>query len=723
MRPSRLRNTAFRVPLAFLLLALAGAAHADEARDPSGRVARVSLTQGTVSLEPAGTETWIADVLNRPLTTGDKLWADRESRAELHVGSTAVRLGSSTGMALLNLDDRNLQLQLTAGTLELRVRSLAPDETLEVATPTASVSVLRPGDYRIDVGDAGEGLKVAVANGQAAVTGSGQAYTVNAGQLAEYPDATLAAGATSPLPAGDAFDQWVGERDRREDRAQSARYVSRDVIGYEDLDDYGTWSSVPTYGNVWVPSGVAVGWAPYRYGHWAWISPWGWTWIDEAPWGFAPFHYGRWVFLGGRWCWAPGAVAARAYYAPALVGWVGGSHWSVSVSIGGGPAVGWFPLGWNEVWVPAYRASPTYVRNVNITSVTNVTNITNVYNTTVNNTVVSGGQGGASGRRYANQTVPGAVTATSQAVFTNAQPVGRHLATVPLSAAHQAESSTAAPAIAPTAQSIGPRAPAVATPPRALWTRPVVARRAPPVAPVPFAEQQRMISANGGRPVALRDMAERLPAAQASRLAPPVRVLSAPPAVAPGAAAGVAPPRPIPAPGRPSPAAGGGRAEQRLAPPPPAVRTDRPAAAAGGAAAPQPSQPVRPAQIDRAVTPVQPQYGDRPARADRPVTAARPQSAAGTESPRAEGRPYVAPRPPATPNPQATPRVPVEPRPQPAAPHPAVEPRVQAAPHPAVEPRVQAAPHPAPHPAAATPPPKSEAPPHHEPEGRRETEH
>ena len=90
------------------------------------------------------------------------------------------------------------------------------------------------------------------------------------------------------------------------------------------------------------------GWAPYRYGHWAWVNPWGWTWVDDAPWGYAPFHYGRWVFVGGAWGWVPGPVVGRKWrpvYSPALVAWAGGPSFGVSIGIGAGPAVGWFALG------------------------------------------------------------------------------------------------------------------------------------------------------------------------------------------------------------------------------------------------------------------------------------------------------------------------------------------------------------------------------------------
>src|SRR3989442_15797597 len=89
---------------------------------------------------------------------------------------------------------------------------------------------------------------------------------------------------------------------------------------------------------VWIPR-VTIGWVPYHYGRWRWVEPWGWSWIDDAPWGFAPFHYGRWAYARNEWFWVPGPVVARPVYAPALVAFVGGSHWSASITIGGGGGV------------------------------------------------------------------------------------------------------------------------------------------------------------------------------------------------------------------------------------------------------------------------------------------------------------------------------------------------------------------------------------------------
>ncbi|MGH9757311.1 MAG: DUF6600 domain-containing protein, partial [Candidatus Acidiferrales bacterium] len=206
-----------------------------------------------------------------------------------------------------------------------------------------------------------------------------------------------------------------------ENSSESAKYVSRDVDGYYDLDDYGTWQSNPDYGQIWVPRGVAAGWAPYQMGHWVWIAPWGWTWVDAQPWGFAPFHYGRWAYVGSYWGWVPGPMVVRPVYAPALVGFVGGGGFGMSVAFGGGfSGVAWFPLGPRDVYIPGYRCSPRYVQNVNITNtrVVNVTQVTNVYNTTVINRNVNVTRVNYT---YANDTR--AVTAVPRDTFVNARPV------------------------------------------------------------------------------------------------------------------------------------------------------------------------------------------------------------------------------------------------------------------------------------------------------------
>ena len=477
--------------------------------DPPGRVARLSYTRGSVSLEPAGTEDWVTTTINRPITTGDKLWTDNGARAELNFGSAAVRLSGNTGFSFLNLDDRTVQIRLTEGTISLRVRNLDQHETLEIDTPNLAFSVLRPGQYKIAVNESGDATVVTVRGGEGEVTGGGSAYSVHPNQVATFTGTDqLSAELQRFAGDNDDFDSWCADRDRRFDRSQSVRYVSTNVIGYEDLDDYGSWRPVPDYGTVWFPNVSDVGWAPYRYGHWAWIAPWGWTWVDDAPWGFAPFHYGRWVDVRGAWGWVPcpprPAVITVAYvrpvYAPALVVWVGGSHFAVGGGIGGGVNVGWFPLGPREVYVPSYHVSRTYMNNVNITNTTvNTTVVNNYYNTTVVNKNVN-----VANVRYVNQSAPGAVTAMSGQAFASAQNVHRNMVKVDATEIASAPVAVTTPAVAPQRSSVlGAGTAAQSLPPAALQSRAVVAKTPPPPEPISFAKQQQAIQANGGMPIAI----------------------------------------------------------------------------------------------------------------------------------------------------------------------------------------------------------------------------
>jgi hypothetical protein len=510
MRKHSLKLASFlSIALAMVLFAPQRAA-ADE-DDPPSRVARLSYAQGSVSFNPGGTDDWVSAVVNRPITSGDKLWTDNGARAELHIGSAAIRLSGNTGFSFLNLDDRMAQIRLTEGTLDVRVRRLEQDETFEIDSPNLAFSILRPGNYKINVNEAGDATVVVVRDGEGEVTGGGSAYTIHPRETGTFAGIDqLDADIQSFGYDDDDFDRWSRDRDRREDRSQSSRYVSSDVIGYEDLDDNGGWRPTAEYGTVWFPHTTIVGWAPYRYGHWVWISPWGWTWVDDASWGFAPFHYGRWVTVGGVWGWvpcAPRAVVGVAYvrpvYAPALVAWVGGPHFSVGIGIGGGGGggVAWFPLGPREVYEPSYHVSRTYVTNVNVSNTTvNNTVVNNYYNNVIVNRNVTN-------IRYVNQNAPNGVTATSQQNFASAQPVGRNMMRVDRREVESAQVSATTPTVAPQQRSVlGAGAAGAARPPERLQQREVVAKTPPPPAPVSFVKQQQEIRANGGRPPAVSQM-------------------------------------------------------------------------------------------------------------------------------------------------------------------------------------------------------------------------
>jgi hypothetical protein len=464
----------------------------DDGQDPPSRVARMNYTQGSVSFQPGGEGDWVTAVPNRPLTSGDNLWTDQDSGAEMHVGSTAVRLAPQTSLTLLDLDDTTTQFRLSEGSIIVRLRHLDDGDLVEVDTPNLAFDLQRTGEYRIDVDRAGNVTNVSVWKGRGEVTGGGYSYTVVAGQSASFSGTDQLNYDIAQMPAADDFDNWAFQRDHNEDGAESADYVSPEMTGYEDLDDYGHWQYIAGYGTVWAPSSVASDWAPYRNGHWAWIDPWGWTWVEDEPWGFAPFHYGRWAYAENRWCWVPGPVVVRPVYAPALVAFVGGA----TLVIGGGPGVAWFPLAPGEVYVPYYRGSRGYVERVNVTNtVVNVTRVTNIYN------VYHSNQRDVTNITYVNQRVNNGVTAVSRETFVNARPVIRNMGRFDERQIVQARVENRIDVQPVRASVLGAGAPARLRPPQAIVNRQVVATRQPVAARLPFEQRQAAINVRTERPV------------------------------------------------------------------------------------------------------------------------------------------------------------------------------------------------------------------------------
>ena len=459
--------------------------------DPPGRVARLNLTNGAVSMLTQSTgPDWIPAQVNYPLTTGDQIWTDFGARAELHVGSAAIRLREETSATFSMLDDQVIQIQLIAGGLNLRVSHLYDREVFEIDTPNLAFTIHKPGDYRIDVN--GQQTRVTLWSGAGEISGDNRTLPLRAHDYAVVSGYGQLSYNLMTAPAPDDFDRWAQDRDRRAQQSQSVRYVSPDMIGSEDLDLYGTWRETPDFGMVWAPR-VNVGWAPYKQGHWAWVEPWGWTWIDDSPWGFAPFHYGRWAYSGGDWIWIPGPRERRVVYSPALVAWCGGGGgggFRVSASIGLGLA--WFALGPGEVYVPSHRASVGYVQRVNVTNtVVNNTVVTNVYNTTIVN------RNTTNNLTYVNQNAPGAVVGMSHSDMAAGR---RGAATVAPGTVQATQVSSVAPipVTRPMMQPMprGGNAAPVARPPEAVAApgRPVVTRNQ-----IPAGSQRPVFAApNGG---------------------------------------------------------------------------------------------------------------------------------------------------------------------------------------------------------------------------------
>jgi hypothetical protein len=371
----------------------------------SGRTPpRLSSTWGEVSFWRPGAQDWAEAQFNTPLAPGDLLYTGPQGNLEIQIGAGAfVRGGPNTQLGLENQEADFLQFKVTAGNASFDLRTVEPGRTVEVDTPNAVFTIEHEGYYRVDVSSQSTSF-IARRGGQATAS-----YPGGEDVSIEPSENVVIEGTESPqvtsyaAPELDEWDRWNYARTDHLLDAVSSRYVSPGIYGVDDLDLYGTWRIVPSYGAVWVPRGVPSGWVPYSTGAWVHDSYYGWTWVDTAPWGWAPYHYGRWVYVNGFWAWAPGPVVVRPAYAPALVAFFSGPSAGVGVSVGIGPDVGWVALGWGEPCVPWWGSEgfrhrpwwggwggPRVVDNAVIrnTSVVNVQEI-NVYrNVSVRNAVV-----------------------------------------------------------------------------------------------------------------------------------------------------------------------------------------------------------------------------------------------------------------------------------------------------------------------------------------------
>ena len=376
----------------------AGVDDADQAEtpDPPGRVGRLARADGGVSLRLPGDAAWGTAQPNLPIASGTALWAEPGGRALLELPGLTLALEGGSQLEFPRIDDDAVHATLAQGSLGLLVQGLRPGDQLSITTPRGTATIRKPGRYLLDAGDEGTPTRLAVYAGQAEFTpadgapqrlAAGQALVVEAAAVLEPigPPSPLLAWAESRGPKGGPHPESLAF-----------------MPGAAVLSQYGQWSRHPEYGDVWRPQ-VASGWTPFLNGQWRNIEPWGWTWIDDAPWGFAPAHYGRWYQDSGAWYWAPQPIfVARLrwpVYAPAVVrfggGWHGHGHgpgWGGG-HFGGGPRGGpwggpgggswggprgghvgawggghpvrWVPLGPREAFWPNRPVSPRWVARVN----------------------------------------------------------------------------------------------------------------------------------------------------------------------------------------------------------------------------------------------------------------------------------------------------------------------------------------------------------------------
>jgi hypothetical protein len=349
-----------------------------EANDPPDAVGRISVLSGAVQFRTNPSAPEQSALLNYPLSFGNVVETAPRAHATIDIAAGRFYLDGRTRLRIGALADGSSAVALDRGALVLHVLPGGDGQVFSIETAKGTLRIDQPGYYEVE---AEEGDQPMTAS---AMEGGAQFRMSDAVEHVLHPNERIAVGG-GKLTRGAAIEDDLIRRvaaeieEIGENKAPAPEHVSPQMTGFQDLVRYGIWVLASGYGPVWEPQ-VSSDWAPYSRGQWVEIAPWGKTWIDAAPWGFAPFHYGRWTTINRRWAWVPGDIEAAPVYAPALVSFF-------DTPKDEGAARRWIPLGPEEPYLPPYRVSVVYFRQinrpalptvVNITKITNIVQITNV---------------------------------------------------------------------------------------------------------------------------------------------------------------------------------------------------------------------------------------------------------------------------------------------------------------------------------------------------------
>jgi hypothetical protein len=337
--------------------------------DPPPIAGSLAAIAGSVSFHTAGETQWSPATLNYPVTNGEGFWTEPQASATIDIADDTVVMDESTEFDVTTLDQSQFVATEAQGAIFVHLNSLNQGQTLLVNTPRGAVQISQPGEYEIVAGDTNDATTITVVQGAAHISGTNLSIDIGPNQTATITGSDTLQGAVGAFQE-DAFLKAQLQQVPPPPR-QSVPQECQTMTGGQQLASYGSFTQTAQYGQVWYPSDVPSGWAPYRDGHWAYVAPWGWTWVDNARWGFAPFHYGRWTQIDGRWGWLPGGGApyvrgSYPIYSPALVAFVGVGGAGLGFSVGaGGYAPAWIPLGPREPYYPWYHFHEGYFARIN----------------------------------------------------------------------------------------------------------------------------------------------------------------------------------------------------------------------------------------------------------------------------------------------------------------------------------------------------------------------
>ena len=322
----------------------------------NARVARISFTAGDARIRRSASDEWETVTLNLPVVEGDEIVTESGARVEVQLAKDQhLRIAENSSFKMAIYSDEGVAVSIATGTLHIRLRSFDKDKTFfEVDAPKTTIAIQSAGSYRIDSGAVSTpDVRVAAFSGEARIYTETSGFTLKNGRRARLFIDGPAQGEWDigdAMAVMDGLDRWSSERDEAIALQLAAshydKYYDDDIYGADDLNDNGQWIHTREYGYVWRPFSSAVqayaDWSPYRYGHWRWLPTFGWTWVNDEPWGWATYHHGRWFYHNGYWHWSPYGYyrPSRSWWRPALV--------AITIVRNN---ICWYPLGYHHVTI------------------------------------------------------------------------------------------------------------------------------------------------------------------------------------------------------------------------------------------------------------------------------------------------------------------------------------------------------------------------------------
>ncbi|HEY9127931.1 MAG TPA: hypothetical protein VIM62_12425, partial [Acidobacteriaceae bacterium] len=120
------------LPIAALTLALTMTPTLSQAQqDPPPGDSRLAHIQGSVTIQPAGLDSWGQADNNMPVNPGDRLYADPASngQAELQAGPVRAYFGPGTDIILTRFDPQGVEIGIAGGSADFHSDGLPPGQS------------------------------------------------------------------------------------------------------------------------------------------------------------------------------------------------------------------------------------------------------------------------------------------------------------------------------------------------------------------------------------------------------------------------------------------------------------------------------------------------------------------------------------------------------------------------------------------------------------------